>query len=136
MTSHMTRRALLSLPLVTALHSEDKGTLYIYRLRIFAGGARRMTLSIDGEKFAYLQNGRFLFARLAPGKHILSDKDPAFNIELPVDAGKELYVRAEFVPNGLTGFNTRFSVSTKETGESDMRRLKPGDQKEIMKDFK
>jgi hypothetical protein len=26
-----------------------------------------MTLSIDGEKFAYLQNGKFLFARLVPG---------------------------------------------------------------------
>jgi Protein of unknown function (DUF2846) len=133
----MTRRlfAFSTLAALSRAQNSEKGTLYIYRLRIFGGGARRMTLSIDGEKFAYLQNGRFLVAKLPPGKHVLSDKDPAVNIELPVEAGKILYVRSEFVENGPFGFNTRFSVSTTATGESDMRRLKPGDKSQIVKAF-
>jgi len=131
----MNRRALLFLALAAALQGQDKGTVYIYRLRIFEGSKRRMTLKIDNDMYAYLQNGPFLMAKLPTGKHVLSDKDPAVNIEVPVDAGKVLYVRAEFTQNGIFGFNTRFSVSTKETGESDMRRLKAGDQKEIVKAF-
>jgi hypothetical protein len=69
------------------------------------------------------------------GKRILADKDPAFNLELSVEPGKSLYVRCEFVENGLVGFNTRFSVTTKETGESDLCRLKPGDKDQIVKEF-
>ena len=45
-------------------------TVHIYRLRVFAGSKRRMTLSLDGERFAYLQNGRYWTVRLAPGDHV------------------------------------------------------------------
>jgi Protein of unknown function (DUF2846) len=133
----MTRRSLLFTTLAAPFigQAQDKGTVYIYRLRIFEASKRRMTLKMDGDLFAYLQNGRFLVLKLPPGKHLLSDKDPVVNIELPVEAGKVLFVRAEFAQNGLFGFNTRFSVNTKETGESDMRRLKPGDRSQIVKDF-
>lgn len=122
----------------SVLRAQDKGTLYIYRLRVFGGGGRRMTLSIDGELFAYLQNGRFLVVNLPDGKHILSDKLPADNLELDIRADRPTYIRCEWATTGpiYSGFNVRFSESTKETGESDVRRLKPGDKKEIIKDFR
>ena len=49
-------------------------TVYIYRLRMIVASKRRMTLSLDGERFAYLQNGRYWAVKLAPGEHVIADK--------------------------------------------------------------
>src|SRR5258707_14647173 len=85
----------------------EKATVYIYRLRVYAGSKRRMTLSLDGERFAYLQNGRYLVLHLPPGKHVLADKDPEFRLEFTVEKDHPYYIRSEFVEHGLFGFNTR-----------------------------
>ena len=44
----------------------EPATVYVYRLRMFQGSKRRMTLSLDGERFAYLQNGRYWALELGP----------------------------------------------------------------------
>lgn len=106
-------------------------TVYIYRLRQFQGSKRRMTLSLDGARFAYLQNGRYWKIKLSPGVHILSDKNADDNIKFTVVSGSASYIRGEWAENGLLGFNARFSVVDEETAVGDVRRLKPGDGKEI-----
>ena len=90
-----------------------------------------MTLSLDGEPLAYIQNGRYFAVKVAPGKHVLTDKKPDDNIEFTVQPGKTYYMRAEIVEAGAFGFNARFSISDESTGQSDLRRLKPGDADQI-----
>jgi hypothetical protein len=53
-----------------------KKSKIIYRLRVIHGGGRRMTLSLNGERFAYLQNERHWALKLPPGEHVISDKNP------------------------------------------------------------
>jgi hypothetical protein len=106
-------------------------TVHIYRLRVFAGSKRRMTLSLDGERFAYLQNGRYWTVRLAPGDHVIADKKPDDSIKFSVVAGGVYYVRCEWVESRLLGFNARFSIVGTETATGDVRRLKFGDDNEI-----
>jgi len=117
-------------PLVT---TAPTATVYIYRLRMIGGSKRRMTLSIDGERFAYLQNGRYWTVKLAPGEHVIADKKPDDNIKFSVVAGGVYYVRSEWAENGMLGFNAnaRFSIVGAETATGDVRRLKFGDDKEI-----
>jgi hypothetical protein len=111
--------------------TDPAATVYLYRLRVFQGSKRRMTLSLDGERFAYLQNGRYWTVKLAPGEHVVADKKPDDNIKFSVVAGGVYYVRCEWVESGLLGFNARFSIAGAETGAGDVRRLKFGDDKEI-----
>jgi hypothetical protein len=90
-----------------------------------------MTISLDGERFAYLQNGRYWAVRLPSGEHVIADKKPDDNIKFSVKAGETSYIHCEWAENGGLKFNARFSVADAETGASDVRRLKVGDAKEI-----
>lgn len=111
--------------------TDDGGIVYIYRLRMLQGAMRKMTLALDGKPLGYLQNGRYLALKLAPGAHRISDKKPEDNIEFTVEPSGTYYIRAEFAEAGLIAFNTRFSLSAQPTGESDIRRLKPGDSDQV-----
>jgi len=111
--------------------TEPTATVYIYRLRMFQGSKRKMTLSLDGEQFAYLQNGRYWAVKLPAGEHLIADKKPDDNIKFSVKAGDVYYVRGEWAENGLVGFNTRFSIVGAETATGDLRRLKVGDLDKI-----
>jgi hypothetical protein len=79
-----------------------------------------MTLSLDGEYFAYLQNGRYWALKLPAGEHVIADKKPDDNIKFSVVAGGVYYVRGEWVESGLLGFNTRFSIVDAETATGDV----------------
>ena len=114
--------------------ADDTATVYLYRLRMFQNSAWKMTLWLDGERLANLQNGRYFVVKLPPGKHVLSDKKPDNNIDLNVESGRTYYMRLEPTEAGMFGLNatvTRFSVADEATGKSDVHRLKVGDSSEI-----
>ncbi len=100
--------ATLAFGQVTATHDAHQinepqapiATVYIYRLRVLAASKRKMTLSVDGEQFAYLQNGRYWAVKLSPGEHVIADKNPNDHIKFSVSPGAVYYVRCEFVENG------------------------------------
>ena len=115
-----------------APNPEVTASVYIYRLRIFQASKRRMTLALDNQPLAYLQNGRYYTVMVPGGKHILADKKPSDNIEFTVEPGHTYYLRAEFAEAGVFGFNTRFSISNDATGQSDLRRLKVGDPDQVL----
>jgi Protein of unknown function (DUF2846) len=114
--------------------ADDTATVYLYRLRMFQNSAWKMTLWLDGERLANLQNGRYFVVKLPPGKHVLSDKNPDNNIDLNVESGRTYYMRLEPTDVGMFGRNatvTRFSGADEATGKSDVHRLKVGDSSEI-----
>src|SRR5665213_3541694 len=90
-----------------------------------------MTLSIDGQRFAYLQNGRYWVIKLPAGEHTLSDKKPADYLKFSIEQGRTYYIDCEWAESGILGFNVRFALNNPETGTADLRRLKPGDTKEV-----
>jgi hypothetical protein len=105
--------------------------VYMYRLGAYTGAARRMTLSLDGERFAYLQNGRYWAVKLPAGEHVIADKDPNDYLKFSVEAGRVYYIRGEWATKGALGFNVRFSMVDAPTASGDVRRLKFGDLDQI-----
>ena len=118
----------------TALFAQSNdANVFVYRPREQAGLARRMTLSLDGQRLAYLQNGRYLALYLTPGEHQISDKNPDNVLTFKVEPSAVYYIRCEWKQTGPAGlsFNARLSMPSPETGSADMRPLKPGDRKQI-----
>jgi hypothetical protein len=108
-------------------------TVCIYRIRMFMGAAAKIPISLDGERFSYLQNGRYWAVKIPAGEHLISatawhldDK-----IKLTMKADSINYVRAEFFQSGVFTARIRFSVVDAETAKADLRILKPGDSSQI-----
>jgi hypothetical protein len=122
---------LLGISLAGACFAEDTATVYVYRPEAVNAWARKMTLSLDGHLFAYLQNGRFVKLKIPAGQHVLSDKKPDINIRFSAEPSRIYYFLTEFVGHGKIGFDTRFSLQGEETGVGDLRRLKPNNRSQI-----
>ncbi|WNO09750.1 DUF2846 domain-containing protein [Teredinibacter sp. KSP-S5-2] len=73
----------------------DKGVVYFYRPKMFAGSAVALALVDNGKQFAKIQNGQYLRYVVEPGLHKFHTDTAAIDkeVEFDVEAGKVYYVR-------------------------------------------
>ncbi len=73
---------------------KDKGTVYVYRPKAFAGGAISYTVSVNGNEVSSLPAGGYFVYYAAPGENEFSAKTEAkTSVTLDVKAGQTYYVQ-------------------------------------------
>lgn len=78
-----------SVPPYLGIEAEASGgSVYLYRERAFYQSVASPHVTIDGELAAYIQNGRYLEWRLAPGRHTIALKRDAWRN--PYGSGVEM----------------------------------------------
>lgn len=114
----------------TATQQEDsKGTkaiVFVGRLKDFGTRNWRPSIFIDEHEIARSQNGRFLIAKVEPGKHAFRAEDPQFAVQMELKEGHCYFFRVE-IASGAWKAHGRLVSVTQEQGVEDRKRLEPID---------
>jgi hypothetical protein len=114
----------------TATQQEDsKGTkaiVFVGRLKEFATRNMRPSIYIDEHEIARSQNGRFLIAKVEPGKHAFRAEAPQFAVQMELKEGQCYFFRVEMA-TGFWKARGRLVAVTREQGAEDRKRLEPID---------
>jgi hypothetical protein len=112
---------------------ESNATVYIYKTDHRATFGRfTVPVLLDGREIARLDRNRYLLAKVPPGNHVFTSKDPK-SVALTIDlkAGETYYVRIS-TDGGLIKITPpEFALVSVWQGRSFVADMKPIDQKDI-----
>ena len=102
------------------------GTIIVYRIPAFRGGASKAKVDCDGRPMAELQNGRTVSFTAPAGKHAIRVHDDTVVVDVP--PGGESYVKGEM------GWNFHAAAVSAADARTEMKQrdLKPNDAKNVM----
>lgn len=103
-----------------------KAIIFVGRLKDFGTRNWRPSIYIDEHEIARAQNGRFLIARVNPGKHAFRAEDPRFAVQMELKEGQCYFFRVE-IASGAWKAHGRLVSVTREQGVEDRKRLEPID---------
>ena len=118
----------------TTIQQEDtkaaKAIVFVGRLKDFGTRNWRPSIFIDEHEIARAQNGRFLIAKVDPGKHAFRAEDPQFAVQLELKEGQCYFFRVE-IASGAWKAHGRLVSVTREQGVEDRKRLEPIDESHV-----
>lgn len=103
-----------------------KAIVFVGRLKDFGTRNWRPSIYIDEREIARAQNGRFLIAKVEPGKHAFRAEDPQFAVQMELKEGQCYFFRVE-IASGFWKAHGRLVSVTHEQGVEDRKRLEPID---------
>jgi hypothetical protein len=109
---------------------ELKSIVFIGRLKDFGTRNYRPSVYVDDEQLARSQNGRYLAAKIDPGKHRVRAEDPKYSVLMDVKAGECYYFRVDLA-TGFWKSQGRLVSVTPEQGALDLKRLEPIDSSHV-----
>ncbi|MEA2175956.1 MAG: hypothetical protein QOD00_3548 [Blastocatellia bacterium] len=104
--------------------SQDKATIYFYRIKQFAGSALEPSVYMDDKELARMDNGRFFGVRAAPGKHTFRMGDKQTGFEIDMKAGQEYYAKVS-LETGFWKGHGRLTLLQPEQGAFEIKKVKP-----------
>jgi len=118
--------------LATAQKANDqpKAMAYIYRNKDFSTRTWRPSVYVDEDELARTQNGRYLIAKLDPGKHTFRSELGQEAVQMELKGGECYYFRVE-IASGFWKAHGRLVAVTREQGTSDLRHLEPIDRSNV-----
>jgi hypothetical protein len=105
-------------------------TVYIYRYKQFVGSALSPSVYCDDGELARMENGRFIVAKLASGKHVFHSNDKQAGIDLELKGGQAYYIRVEIATGAWKGHG-RLVLVAPEQGSYEIKNLKPLDREKV-----
>jgi hypothetical protein len=109
---------------------EAKAILIIGRLKDFGTRNWRPSVYVDETELARSQNGRYLVAKVEPGKRTVRAEDPKHSLQMELKAGDCYFFRVE-IASGFTKAYGRLVGLTPEQGASDLKLLTPIDPSHV-----
>jgi Protein of unknown function (DUF2846) len=109
---------------------ELKAIIIIGRLKDFGTRNWRPSVYVDETELARAQNGRYLVAKVNPGKRIVRAEDPKHSLQMELKAGDCYFFRVE-IASGLAKAHGRLVGLTPEQGASDLKQLMPIDPSHV-----
>ncbi|HKW64249.1 MAG TPA: hypothetical protein VJN89_16975 [Candidatus Acidoferrum sp.] len=123
--------SLASAPKATQEASKNaKAIVFVGRLKDFGTRNWRPSIFIDEHEIARAENGRFLIARVDPGKHAFRAEDPQFAVQMELKEGQCYFFRVE-IASGAWKAHGRLVSVTREQGVEDRKRLEPIDESHV-----
>ena len=110
--------------------NELKAIIIIGRLKDFGTRNWRPSVYIDETELARSQNGRYLVAKVDPGKRTVRAEDPKHSLEIELKAGGCYFFRVE-IASGLAKAHGQLVGLTAEQGASDLKLLTPIDPSHV-----
>jgi hypothetical protein len=110
--------------------NELKAIIIIGRLKDFGTRNWRPSVYIDETELARSQNGRYLVAKVDPGKRTVRAEDPKHSLEMELKAGDCYFFRVE-IASGLAKAHGQLVGLTAEQGASDLKLLTPIDPSHV-----
>jgi len=107
-----------------------KAIIIIGRLKDFGTRNWRPSVYIDETELARSQNGRYLVAKVDPGKRTVRAEDPKHSLEIELKAGGCYFFRVE-IASGLAKAHGQLVGLTAEQGASDLKLLTPIDPSHV-----
>jgi hypothetical protein len=107
-----------------------KAIVFVGRLKDFGTRNWRPSIYIDEHEIARAQNGRFLIAKVEPGKHAFRAEDPQFAVQMELKEGQCYFFRVE-IASGFWKAHGRLVSVTHEQGVEDRKRLEPIDESHV-----
>ena len=107
-----------------------KATIVIIRLKDFATRNWRPSVYVDETELARSQNGRYLVAKVDPGKRIVRAEDPKYSLQMDVKAGECHFFRVEIASGGIKAHGRLVGLS-REEGASELKQLTPIDSSHV-----
>ncbi|HEV7857847.1 MAG TPA: DUF2846 domain-containing protein [Pyrinomonadaceae bacterium] len=104
--------------------SQDKATIYFYRIKQFAGSALEPSVYMDDKELARMDNGRFFGVRVAPGKHTFRMGDKQTGFEIDMKAGQDYYAKVS-LEMGMWKGHGRLTLLQPEQGAFEIKKVKP-----------
>src|SRR5215467_4585482 len=108
----------------------SKAVIIIGRLKDFGTRNWRPSVYVDETELARTQNGRYLVAKVDPGRRILRAEDPKYSLQMKLNAGDCYFFRVE-IASGFAKAHGRIVGLTPEQGASDLKLLTPIDPSHI-----
>lgn len=85
-------------------HSSDsQAAVYVHQYKQFVGSALSPSVYCDEIELARMDNGKFLVAKLAPGKHVFGSNDKQAGVESDPKSGQDYYIRVELATGFMKG---------------------------------
>jgi hypothetical protein len=109
---------------------EPKAIVIIGRLKDFGTRNWRPSVYVDEVELARSQNGRYLVAKMDPGKRTVRAEDPKYSLSVDLKAGECYFFRVE-IASGFAKAHGRLVGLTKEQGAADLKRLTPIDPSHV-----
>lgn len=111
-------------PAASDATSQDKSTIYLYRLKQFAGYALEPSVYMDDKELARMDNGRYFGVQVDPGKHTFRMGDKQTGFEIDMKAGQEYYAKVSIEIGAWKGHG-RLSLMQPEQGTFEIKNVKP-----------
>lgn len=108
----------------------QKAIIIIGRLKDFGTRNWRPSVYVDETELARSQNGRYLVAKVDPGKRTVRAEDPKYSLQMELKAGDCYFFRVE-IASGFAKAHGRLVGLTNEQGTSDLKRLTPIDTSHV-----
>src|SRR5712692_6730454 len=108
---------------------ELKSIVLIGRLKDFGTRNQRPSVYVDEDQLVRSQNGRYLVAKLDPGRHTFRAEDPQYSVQMDLKAGECYYFRVHLA--GFWQARGRLVSVTPEQGVLDLKRLEPIDSSHV-----
>lgn len=102
---------------------EAKPTLYIYRIKQFAGSGLEPSVYCDEKELARMDNGRYFGVTLAPGKHVCRMDDKQTGFEIDVKADQTYYAKVSIEAGFFKGHG-RLTLIQPEQGGFELKKVK------------
>ena len=109
---------------------ELKAIIIIGRLKDFGTRNWRPSVYVDETELARSQNGRYLVAKVDPGKRTVRAEDPKYSLHPELKAGGCYFFRVE-IASGFAKAHGRLVGVTSEQGASDLKVLTPIDPSHV-----
>ena len=109
---------------------EPKAVIIIARVKEFGTRNWRPSVYIDETELARTQNGRYLVAKVDPGKRVVRAEDPKHSLQMELKAGDCYFFRVE-IASGFVKAQGRLVGVTREQGISDLKVLTPIDHSHV-----
>ena len=103
--------------------TEPKPTIYIYRIKQFAGSGLEPSVYCDEKELARMDNGRYFGVTLSPGKHVCRMGDKQTGFEIDVKEGQTYYARVS-IDMGFWKGRGRLSLIQPEQGGFEIKKVK------------
>ena len=117
---------------LNSVNQTQMATVVIYRESNFYGAALRPTVTLNGEDFVNVGNGRVFIGAFRPGHYVFEMDDKKSGTEVDLTPGKVVYMKVELVTGFWKGGGKLLQMAP-EQGAFEAKRLElmPANEIEI-----
>lgn len=103
--------------------NNEPATVYIYRPNKMYGGALEPSVFVDDKELARMDNGRYFFFKMAPGKHIIHMTDEKKGYAIDMGPGQTYYFRVG-IESGMWKGHGKLVLDEEQRAVAEIKKIK------------